>query len=96
MIGSVAQHGSKSASFSDDDPMPIMSAIVLPMHLSVTYHSPSCRKKRSLLSLFSVHDLLARDPEFRIDDKKQKDIIWYHVLDQTILTCGRCTSLFPL
>lgn len=56
-IGTMAQHGCTSGAASDDVLPPRIAEAGLSMHLSVTYHSPNCRRKSNLLSLFSVHDL---------------------------------------
>ena len=57
---------------------------------------PKAKKKDNLYIYYLNNKGILLMKKEKVLKKKQKDIIWYHVLDQTILTCGRCTSLFPL
>lgn len=69
-IGTMAQHGCTSGAGSDNDDLPPrMAEAGLSMHLSVTYHSPNCRKKSNLLSLFSVQDLSEKKDQRTIFQK---------------------------
>ena len=93
-IGTMAQHGCTSGAASDDVLSPRIAEAGLSMHLSVTYHSPNCRRKSNLLSLFSVHDL-SNGVYRAILAVSVGDDCWKPDSVGNTLTCGRHMILFP-